>query len=96
MPGHMNVLVVEADTPDDPPVEMDDIRRELPQAAMNRPAIGANDATISPPAPISQPLSLPALPSPRGQSPNGDVIKRSMKPGFAGIDNPLSPSGASH
>ena len=88
MPGHMNVLLAEADIPYDRLKEMDDVNSELPQTDVAL-VIGANDVT--------NPASRTDTSSPIYGMPILDVdkartvmvIKRSMNPGFAGIDNPL-------
>jgi proton-translocating NAD(P)+ transhydrogenase subunit beta len=79
MPGHMNVLLAEADVPYEQLKEMDDVNPELPQTDVAL-VIGAND-TVNPEA------GMPIIQVDKA----GQVIvlKRSMNTGFAGIDNPI-------
>jgi NAD(P) transhydrogenase subunit beta len=88
MPGHMNVLLAEADVPYDQLKEMDDINPEFPRTDVSL-VIGANDVTnpaanTNPDSPI---YGMPILNV--NESESVIVIKRSMNPGFAGIDNEL-------
>jgi NAD(P) transhydrogenase subunit beta len=88
MPGHMNVLLAVADVPYDQLIEMDEINSEFPRADVAI-VIGANDVT-NPAARHSQgsPIyGMPILEVDKAQSVM--VIKRSMAPGFAGIENEL-------
>jgi NAD(P) transhydrogenase subunit beta len=88
MPGHMNVLLAEADIPYDRLLEMDDANRELPQTDVAL-VIGANDVTN--PAARTNKASpiygMPILDVDKARTVM--VIKRSLNPGFAGIDNEL-------
>ena len=88
MPGHMNVLLAEADVPYDALKEMDEINPEFGTTDVTL-VIGANDVT-NPAAreDESSPIyGMPILDVDKSES--VVVFKRSMSPGFAGIDNPL-------
>jgi H+-translocating NAD(P) transhydrogenase subunit beta len=88
MPGHMNVLLAEANVPYPALKEMDEINPEFPQTDVAL-VIGANDVT-NPAAreDESSPIyGMPILEVDKAQ--NVVVLKRSMNPGFAGIENQL-------
>ena len=88
MPGHMNVLLAEANVPYDELKEMDEANPEMPTADVAL-VIGAND-TVNPAAkntPGSPIFGMPIINA--DQAENIVFLKRSMRPGFAGIDNEL-------
>jgi H+-translocating NAD(P) transhydrogenase subunit beta len=88
MPGHMNVLLAEADVPYEQLVEMDDINPEFPRTDVSL-VVGANDV-VNPAArdnPGSPIYGMPILNVDESQA--VVVLKRSMNPGFAGIENEL-------
>ena len=88
MPGHMNVLLAEADVPYDKLLEMEEANSELPEADVAL-VIGANDVT-NPAArhDMNSPVyGMPIIDTDKARVVM--VIKRSMNPGFAGIDNEL-------
>jgi proton-translocating NAD(P)+ transhydrogenase subunit beta len=88
MPGHMNVLLAEADVPYEQLREMDEINPEMPRTDV-AVVVGANDVTNpaaknDPDSPIA---GMPIIEVDQAQQ--VIVIKRSLSPGFAGIDNDL-------
>jgi NAD(P) transhydrogenase subunit beta len=88
MPGHMNVLLAEADVPYDQLKEMDDINGEFSRTDVSL-VIGANDVT-NPDARNKSDSPIYGMPILNvDESRSVIVLKRSMSSGFAGIDNPL-------
>jgi len=88
MPGHMNVLLAEADIPYDKLLDMDQVNGDMPQTDVAL-VIGANDVT-NPAARTDQSSPIYGMPIiDVDKAHTAMVIKRSMAPGFAGIDNPL-------
>ncbi|HEY3158437.1 MAG TPA: NAD(P)(+) transhydrogenase (Re/Si-specific) subunit beta [Vicinamibacterales bacterium] len=88
MPGHMNVLLAEADVPYTDLVEMDEINPDMPQADVAL-VVGANDV-VNPAArtdKTSPIYGMPIIDADKARS--VFAIKRSKNPGFAGIDNQL-------
>jgi NAD(P) transhydrogenase subunit beta len=88
MPGHMNVLLAEANVPYDQLFDMDQINPEFERADVAL-VIGANDV-VNPAArntPTSPLFGMPILDVEKAQ--NVIVMKRSMNPGFAGVENEL-------
>ena len=88
MPGHMNVLLAEADIPYDRLVEMDDVNPDMPQCDVAL-VVGANDV-VNPAArsdPHSPIYGMPIIDADKAKM--CFAIKRSTNPGFAGIDNAL-------
>ncbi len=88
MPGHMNVLLAEANVPYDELKEMDEANPEMATADVAL-VVGAND-TVNPAAkntPGSPIYGMPIIHADEAQ--NIVFLKRSMRPGFAGIDNEL-------
>ncbi|MBA4378598.1 MAG: NAD synthetase [Gemmatimonas sp.] len=88
MPGHMNVLLAEADIPYDKLKEMDEVNSEISQVDVCL-VIGANDvvnpvARTDPQSPIA---GMPIIDADKAHT--VVVVKRSLSPGFAGIPNPL-------
>ncbi len=88
MPGHMNVLLAEANVPYNQLLDMDDANREFPTADVAL-VIGANDVTNPAARTVaSSPIyGMPILDVDKAS--NVVVLKRSMRSGFAGIENPL-------
>jgi NAD(P) transhydrogenase subunit beta len=88
MPGHMNVLLAEADIPYDKLIEMDDINPEMPQTDVVL-VIGANDV-VNPAARHDKASPIYGMPIIEADKARLCLaIKRSMNPGFAGIENEL-------
>jgi NAD(P) transhydrogenase subunit beta len=88
MPGHMNVLLAEADVPYDQLKEMDDANSEFGRTDVSL-VIGANDVT-NPDARTKADSPIYGMPILNvDESRSVIVLKRSMNSGFAGIDNPL-------
>jgi NAD(P) transhydrogenase subunit beta len=88
MPGHMNVLLAEANVPYEDLLEMDEANSELSTADVAL-VVGAND-TVNPAAtndPASPIYGMPIIRADLAE--NVIFLKRSMRPGFAGIDNEL-------
>jgi NAD(P) transhydrogenase subunit beta len=88
MPGHMNVLLAEANVPYPALKEMDEANAEFPRTDVSL-VIGANDV-VNPDARSNQGSPIYGMPILNvDQSQAVIVLKRSMNPGFAGVDNPL-------
>ncbi|MCC7292648.1 MAG: NAD(P)(+) transhydrogenase (Re/Si-specific) subunit beta [Phycisphaerales bacterium] len=87
MPGHMNVLLAEAEIPYDDLIEMEAINPDMPQADVCL-VIGANDVVNPAARHAGSPISgMPIIDADRAKT--VFAIKRSKNPGFAGIDNEL-------
>ncbi len=88
MPGHMNVLLAEAEVPYDQLVEMDQINSEFSRTDV-AVVIGANDV-VNPDARTNTRSPLYGMPILNVDEAHSIVVlKRSMRPGYAGVDNPL-------
>jgi len=88
MPGHMNVLLAEAEVPYDQLVEMDDINPEFARTDVAL-VIGANDV-VNPDARTNRASPLYGMPIlDVDQARSIIILKRSLRSGYAGVDNPL-------
>jgi H+-translocating NAD(P) transhydrogenase subunit beta len=88
MPGHMNVLLAEADVPYEALKEMDDVNREMTSVDVAL-VVGANDV-VNPAARTDADSPIYGMPIiDAGAARQVVFLKRSMRPGFAGVDNEL-------
>ncbi|MCK9273979.1 MAG: NAD(P)(+) transhydrogenase (Re/Si-specific) subunit beta [Syntrophales bacterium] len=88
MPGHMNVLLAEADVPYEKLIEMDEINRSIASVDVCV-VVGANDV-VNPAAREDRNSSIYGMPIINADAAHTVIVlKRSLSPGFAGIDNPL-------
>lgn len=88
MPGHMNVLLAEADVPYEQLVEPDDVNPNMPATDV-AVVIGANDV-VNPAARTDEASPLYGMPVINvDQAQTCIVLKRSLRPGYAGVENPL-------
>ena len=88
MPGHMNVLLAEAEVPYEALIEMDDINQDMPQTDVVL-VVGANDV-VNPAARHDTKSPIYGMPIIDADKARFVIAnKRSMKPGFAGVDNEL-------
>lgn len=88
MPGHMNVLLAEADVPYEKLMEMEDANQELPNTTVTL-VLGANDV-VNPAAKEDPSSPIYGMPILEVESSEHVIVnKRSMKPGYAGIENEL-------